>query len=99
MPAVFRTMKITHLDGTEVICHGKPRDIVDYEHKFKGPLGMMFNENGMFQEHMWFFAWCAERRVNADLPDFETWLDDLDSVEIIEESTENPSEPSPSPSQ
>ena len=95
---MFKLLRITRTDGTEVTAEGRKADIVRFEHRFKGPIGIMFTDDGFFMEHMWFFGWCAEKRANPEIPDFDEWIEDVESVEVIEEAEENPSDPSPSPS-
>jgi len=95
---MFKLLRITKTDGSSITCEGRKADIVRFERRFKGPIGIMFTDEGFFAEHMWFFGWCAEKRINPDIPEFDEWIEDIESVEVIEEADENPSDPSPSPS-
>jgi hypothetical protein len=48
---------------------------------------------------LWYFGWCAEKRVNADIPVFDDWMETVEGVDILsEEEEESPTDPSSSPS-
>lgn len=96
---MFAKYKITHLDGTVIEAAGRKVDAVKFEREFKMPVSNLFGDNGIYTEHLWFFGWCAEKRVNADLPVFDEWMETVEGVDILsEEEEETPTDPSSSPS-
>lgn len=93
---MFKQMKVTHTDGSEVDVEGRRADLVRFERHFKIPAGKMFNDDGLFVEHLWFYAWCAEGRA-SEVGDFDTWMETVDSVEIVaieDADSEVPTDPS-----
>jgi hypothetical protein len=98
---VFNHLRITHTDGTVADVSGRRADMVRFERHFKVPAGRMFDGEGMFVEHLWFYGYAAESR-DSDVGEFDAWVETVDSVEIItdadDEATESPTDPSPSPS-
>ena len=96
---MFKKMKVAHTDGTEVEVEGRKADIIRFERQFKLPAGRMFGDGGLFVEHLWFYAWCAEARA-GDVGSFDDWMETVDSVEILDtgDDQENPTEPDRSPS-
>lgn len=97
---MFKHLKIEHVDGSIVDVEGRKADVVRFERHFKMPAGRMFSEDGLYVEHLWFYAWLAEARHTDDLGDFEEWMETVESVEIVTEDVEPdvPTVPSPSPS-
>jgi hypothetical protein len=96
---VFKHLKVEHVDGTVVDVEGRKADVVRFERHFKMPAGRIFSDEGLYVEHLWFYAWLAEAR-KAEVGDFETWMESVESVEIVTEDddSESPTDPSPSPS-
>jgi hypothetical protein len=99
-PAMFAKYKITHLDGTVIEAPGRKVDAVKFERQFKMPVSNLFEDGGIYTEHLWYFGWCAEKRVNADIPVFDDWMETVEGVDIVteEEEEESPTDPSSSPS-
>lgn len=97
---MFAKYRITHQDGNIVEAPGRKVDAVKFERQFKMPVSNLFGEGGIYTEHLWFFGWCAEKRINSDLPDFDEWMETVDGVDILseEEEEETPTDPSSSPS-
>lgn len=100
---MFQHLRITHTDDTVVDVHGRRADIIRFERHFKIPAGKMFDGEGMFVEHLWFYGYAAESRDNAELGDFDAWFETVESVEIVTDDDEvddgeSPTDPSPSPS-
>jgi hypothetical protein len=63
------------------------------------PVSNLFSDGGIYTEHLWFFGWCAEKRINSGRPDFDEWMETVDGVDILsEEEEETPTDPSSSPS-
>jgi hypothetical protein len=96
---MFAKYRITHQDGNIVEAPGRKVDAVKFERQYKMPVSNLFSEGGIYTEHLWFFGWCAEKRINSDLPDFDEWMETVDGVDILsEEDEETPTDPSSSPS-
>jgi hypothetical protein len=96
---MFDKYRITHQDGTVVEAAGRKVDAVKFERQFKMPVSNLFTDGRLYTEHLWFFGWCAEKRVNADIPSFDDWMEDVEGVEIVTEEEEaTPTDPSSSPS-
>ena len=100
---MFKHLRITREDGSIADVHGTKADMVRFERHFKIPAGRVFSSDGLFIEHLWFYAYVAEGRT-ADLPAFDEWMETVDSVEIVsmageEPAEEDPTTPLPSPSE
>jgi hypothetical protein len=96
---MFDKYRITLNDGTTLEAEGRKADAVKFERQFKIPVSSLFSDGGIYTEHLWFFGWCAEKRINSDLPDFDEWMENVDGVDILqEEEEETPTDPSSSPS-
>ena len=97
MPALFKQFKIVHTDGTEIICDGHSADLVRFEMHFDLSGSVVYE--GMRITYIWFFAYAAESRVNPGLGSFDQWMETIESVEVIGDESENPSQdPTPTPS-
>jgi len=97
---MFAKYRITHQDETVTEVEGRKVDAVKFERRFKMPVSNLFVDGGLYTEHLWFFGWCAEKRVNSELPDFDEWMESVNGVEIVmeDETEEHPTDPSSSPS-
>lgn len=96
---MFAKYRITHLDGTIIEAEGRKVDAIKFERQFHLPISKLFNDDGIFTEHLWFFGWCAEKRDNSELASFDDWMEDIEGVEIVTEEEEpTPTDPSSSPS-
>lgn len=97
MPALFKQLRITHTDGTEIVCDGHSADLVRFEMHFDMGASVVYDDLRL--TYIWFFAYAAESRINSELGSFEQWMETIESVEVIGDETENPpSEPTPTPS-
>ena len=97
---MFAKYKITFEDGTDLETSGRKADAIRFERQFKIPVAAMFSEDGVRQEHLWFFGWCAAKRTNPDILAFDDWIETVESVDImaVEEDEPTPTDPSSSPS-
>lgn len=96
---MFDIIRITHTDGTVTDAPGRKSDVVRFERHFRLPVSRLFDDGGMFTEHLWYFGYLAESRVIAEQVEFDDWMDTVDQVEIVTvEDTAPPSHPSSSPS-
>lgn len=96
---MFDRYRITHQDGTVIEAQGRKVDAVRFERQFRIPISKLFNEDGIFTEHIMFLGWCAEKRSNPDLPEFDDWMEDIVDVDIVIGEEIPPTDPSSSPSQ
>lgn len=97
---MFAKYRITHQDGTIIEAEGRKVDAVKFERQFKMPVSSLFEDGGLYTEHLWFFGYCAEKRLNPELPGFDDWMETVDGVDILnaEENEPHPTDPSSSPS-
>jgi hypothetical protein len=97
---MFAKYKITFEDGTDLETSGRKADAIRFERQFKIPVAAMFSEDGVRQEHLWFFGWCVAKRTNPDILAFDDWIETVESVDImaVEEDEPTPTDPSSSPS-
>lgn len=95
---MFAKYKITLEDGTIIEPTGRKADAIRFERQFKLPASAMFSDDGIRQEHLWFYGYCAAKRLDPDIVAFDDWIELVESVEIIVEEEANPTPPSSSPS-
>lgn len=77
--------KITKTDGTVDSHPITPKVIVSFERHFKMGLQAAFIDN-QHMEHTFWLGWEAERAAGKVVKPFDGWLDDIASVELIDES-------------
>ncbi len=95
---MFAKYRITFEDGKVIEPTGRKADAIRFERHFKLPASAMFTDDGIRQEHLWFYGWTAARRLDPDTIGFDDWIDLVESVEIVLEEDPNPTTPSSSPS-
>lgn len=95
---MFDKYRITHNDGTIIEAAGRKADAVKFERQFHMPISRLFNEDGIYTEHIMFLGWCAEKRLNPDTGAFDDWIEDIKDVDIVIGEEVPPTEPNPSPS-
>ena len=95
---MFDKYRITHRDGTIIEAEGRKADAVRFERQFHIPISKLFNEDGIYTEHIMFLGWCAEKRANPDLAAFDDWMEDIVDVDIVIAEEVPPTDPSSSPS-
>lgn len=69
-------------EAKEIVASAK--DLVAFENKFNKSVAK-FEEEFRLTDLLW-LAWCSEHRVKATNKEFETWLDEVDSIEVSENS-------------
>ena len=77
--------KVTKSDGVVASYAITPKVIVSFERHFKVGLQAAFIEN-QHMEHTYWLAWEAERAAGNVVKPFDGWLDDIASVELIDEA-------------
>lgn len=73
-------LRVTYSGSTpkEVTCSAK--DLVAFEEKFDRSVARLQDEFKITD--LLFLAWHSEKRTAATKKDFDSWLDDIDSVEV-----------------
>lgn len=95
---MFDKYRITLNDGTIVEAPGRKADAVKFERQFKMPISRLFNEDGIYTEHIMFLGWCAVSRSNPDTPSFDDWIENVKDVDIVTGEEAPPTDPNSSPS-
>jgi hypothetical protein len=72
------SLRVELTDGTEkdVMCSAK--DLVAFEEKFSRSVARF--EQEMRLTDLLFLAWHSENRTKATTKDFDSWLDDVESI-------------------
>ena len=76
-------VKVIKNDGSEATFPVTPKVIVAFERFHKTGIGKAFQDNQKM-EHVYWIGWDAERTAGNTVPVFDTWLDGIDSVEMID---------------
>ena len=69
-------------ESKEVICSA--RDLVAFEEKFNRSVAKLEQEFKLTD--LLFLAWHSEKRTNATKKEFDSWLDDIDTIEVSEKN-------------
>lgn len=77
------SVKVVKNDGTEDTYQVTPKVIVAFERFHKTGIGKAFTENQKM-EHVYWIGWEAERMAGNTVPVFDTWLDNVDAVEVLD---------------
>lgn len=73
------SLRILWLDGTSKEVTIAAKDIVAAEEKFQLALDKMDRIT-----HFIFLAYSADRRLKTTAKEFDEWLDDVDTVEVVD---------------
>lgn len=76
-------VKVIKNDGAEATFPVTPKVIVAFERFHKTGIGKAFSENQKM-EHVYWLGWEAERTAGNTVPVFDTWLDSVDAVEVLD---------------
>jgi hypothetical protein len=87
-------VKVIKNDGSEATFPVTPKVIVAFERFHKTGIGKAFQENQKM-EHVYWLGWEAERTAGHTVPVFDTWLDQVDAVEVLDGT--DPLDESPTP--
>jgi hypothetical protein len=75
--------EVTYADGTKAPSTATIADQCAFEKEFNKSIAELASAFRMTD--MAWLAWHGLRRLNAGTPDFEVWLDSVDSVEMAED--------------
>mgnify|MGYP001226871162 CR=1 FL=1 len=78
-------VKVIKNDGSEATFPVTPKVIVAFERFHKTGLGKAFTDNQRM-EHVYWLGWEAERTAGNTVPVFDTWLESVDAVEVLDGS-------------
>jgi hypothetical protein len=89
-------IKVVYDDGREVRTVAKPRDVVEFERRYRISYSeaMATRDKPGHEEWWYFLAWSPLHRAGQDTRDFEPFIDSLLSVEVLPDS-EDEKEPVP----
>lgn len=73
---------ITYKDKTEKPVEATARDFVAFEEKFDMSITRLEKEAKL--THFFFMAWSVESRNKDTNLDFDKWLDEIESVEVVD---------------
>lgn len=79
------SVKVIKNDGSEATFPVTPKVIVSFERVHKTGVGKAFTENQKM-EHVYWLGWEAERSAGHTVPVFDTWLEDISAVEVLDNS-------------
>lgn len=85
------TFKVTYDDGKVVNAVAKPRDIVEFERRYK--VSFMDFGRGAPMEWLYFLAWAPLHRNHKEPRDFDVFLEEVEEVETV--ADEEPPVPTP----
>jgi hypothetical protein len=76
-------LRVTYSGATpkEVTCSAK--DLVAFEERFDRSVARLQDEFKITD--LLYLAWHSEKRTNATKKEFDSWLDDVDSVEVSDQ--------------
>jgi len=79
------SIKVTKLDGTEATYAVTPKVQVEFERHFKIGIGKAFGNNDIQMQYLYWLAWCASKHAGAGPKPFDSWLDEVASVDADDE--------------
>lgn len=78
-------VKVIKDDGSEATFPVTPKVIVAFERFHKTGIGKAFSENQKM-EHVYWIGWEAERTAGNTVPVFDTWLEHVSEVDVLDGS-------------
>jgi hypothetical protein len=84
------TFRVVYDDGREVESVAKPKDIVAFERQYGVSMAAAFADESQPPPLEWLFylAWSPLHRLKQDPRAFDEFLDDVDSIEALEDAEE-----------
>jgi hypothetical protein len=76
-------VSVERIDGEKAVYPVLPKTRVNFERQFRTPLGHFVQEP--YDERLYWMAWDAEKVSGKVVKPFDSWLDDIAAVEIVEE--------------
>ncbi len=75
-------LQITYTDSTTKTVDAVARDFVAFEEKFNMSITRLDKEAKL--THFFFMAWNVESRTKSTTLGFDDWLDNVESVEVVD---------------
>lgn len=66
-----------------------PKVQVEFERQFKTGIGKAFSQEQRV-EHMYWLAWKAVHAAGHNVKPFDTWLNDVTDVQLVEDGASDP---------
>jgi hypothetical protein len=79
-------MRVSTSDGPQGEFAISPKVQVEFERQYKTGIGKAF-ESDLKMEHIYWLAWKAMHYAGRVVKPFDTWLDDVAEIEVVNEST------------
>lgn len=77
---------VTTDDGETGTYPVTPKVQVEFERQHKTGIGKAFSQD-LKMEHVYWLGWCASKYAGKQPKPFDTWLDTVAAVEIVDESS------------
>jgi len=79
-------LRVVTIDGPQGEFRVTPKVQVEFERQFKTGIGKAF-ENDLKMEHIYWLAWKAQHYAGVVVKPFDSWLDEIVTVEVVDEGT------------
>jgi hypothetical protein len=79
-------MRVSTSDGPQGEFAISPKVQVEFERQYKTGIGKAF-ENDLKMEHIYWLGWKAMHYAGRVVKPFDTWLDEIVEIEVVNEST------------
>jgi uncharacterized NAD(P)/FAD-binding protein YdhS len=78
------SLRVVKTDGSDLTLPVAPKTVVAFERQFGMGIGKAF-QTEQKAEHLYWMAWKAQANSGAVVKPFDGWLDDVVSVELVEQ--------------
>ena len=79
-------MRVSTTDGPQGEFAVSPKVQVEFERQYKTGIGKAF-ENDLKMEHIYWLGWKAMHYAGRVVKPFDSWLDEVVEIEVVNEST------------
>lgn len=79
-------LRVVTSDGPQGEFIVSPKVQVEFERQFKTGIGKAF-ENDLKMEHIYWLAWKAQHYAGREVKPFDSWLDTIETVEVVDEAS------------
>ena len=79
-------LRINTTEGSQGEFAVTPKVQVEFERQYKTGIGKAF-ENDLKMEHIYWLGWKAMHYAGRVVRPFDTWLDEIVEIEVVNEST------------
>lgn len=79
-------MRVSTTDGPQGEFAISPKVQVEFERQYKTGIGKAF-ENDLKMEHIYWLGWKAMHYAGSVVKPFDSWLDEVVEIEVVNEST------------